>query len=372
MAGDRETGVTIHKTTPDLDAGPIAAQRRFPIGDPRRHRGRRRARCRACRRTCSDEVFQPTPVRSAAGGERHVRRQAHRGRPRARPRRAGTTDGLLNQNHALSRPHIGARGLVDGRPPAGLEGAARPTKALSSWSTASSCSTKVRSAQGGQAHERGGVPTRQTGSGDDARGVAYEVVHRRVRGGGVRRSGIPGGGGRLDGRDRAFAMQLAYGAVQRARTLDHAIEAVGNRPTAALDPPVRAALRLARTSSGTSTRFPFTRRRRDRRARSGRAPRARRPFTNAVMRRLAEGSSETLLAGLPRIRRGGGSQALVPRLGRRAWWRDLGADEALALMRAQNEPPRRSSASTRSAGSRPTQGAPLARVEASPPESSRS
>ena len=32
MAGDRETGMTIHKATADLDAGPIAAQRRFPIG----------------------------------------------------------------------------------------------------------------------------------------------------------------------------------------------------------------------------------------------------------------------------------------------------------------------------------------------------
>src|SRR5918996_2211492 len=32
MAGDRETGVTIHKATAELDAGPIAAQRRFPIG----------------------------------------------------------------------------------------------------------------------------------------------------------------------------------------------------------------------------------------------------------------------------------------------------------------------------------------------------
>src|SRR5512132_4454556 len=31
MAGDRETGVTIHKTTPELDAGPIGAQRAFPI-----------------------------------------------------------------------------------------------------------------------------------------------------------------------------------------------------------------------------------------------------------------------------------------------------------------------------------------------------
>ena len=31
MAGDRNTGVTIHRTTPELDAGPIAAQRAFPI-----------------------------------------------------------------------------------------------------------------------------------------------------------------------------------------------------------------------------------------------------------------------------------------------------------------------------------------------------
>ena len=31
IAGDRETGVTIHRTTAELDAGPIAAQRAFPI-----------------------------------------------------------------------------------------------------------------------------------------------------------------------------------------------------------------------------------------------------------------------------------------------------------------------------------------------------
>jgi methionyl-tRNA formyltransferase len=33
MAGDRETGVTIHETVAELDAGPIAAQASFPIGD---------------------------------------------------------------------------------------------------------------------------------------------------------------------------------------------------------------------------------------------------------------------------------------------------------------------------------------------------
>jgi methionyl-tRNA formyltransferase len=33
MAGDAETGVTIHRTVKELDAGPIAAQRAFPIGE---------------------------------------------------------------------------------------------------------------------------------------------------------------------------------------------------------------------------------------------------------------------------------------------------------------------------------------------------
>src|ERR671930_1532333 len=33
MAGGTETGVTIHRTVKELDAGPIAAQRRFPIGE---------------------------------------------------------------------------------------------------------------------------------------------------------------------------------------------------------------------------------------------------------------------------------------------------------------------------------------------------
>ncbi|MBA2359716.1 MAG: rRNA cytosine-C5-methyltransferase, partial [Actinobacteria bacterium] len=42
----------------------------------------------------------------------------------------------------------------------------------------------------------------------------------------------------LDDRDRAFAQQLSYGAVQRVRTLDHAIEALGGRPVDAMDVPV--------------------------------------------------------------------------------------------------------------------------------------
>ncbi len=48
----------------------------------------------------------------------------------------------------------------------------------------------------------------------------------------------------LDARDRALAMRLLYGAVQRRMTLDHVIEELAGRPVARLDAPVLAALRL--------------------------------------------------------------------------------------------------------------------------------
>jgi len=62
-------------------------------------------------------------------------------------------------------------------------------------------------------------------------------------------------------------------------------------------------------------------------------------FTNAVMRRLALGLRE-VEQGLPE---GTAEEAALrhsyPDWVARVWWRDLGRDEALALMRAQNEPP---------------------------------
>src|SRR5205823_12674816 len=74
--------------------------------------------------------------------------------------------------------------------------------------------------------------------------AAYEVVGRVFEGDAyadrVLRSASEG----LDARDRAFARRLAYGTVQRVRTLDHAIGTLGRRPVHKLDPPVLAALRL--------------------------------------------------------------------------------------------------------------------------------
>ena len=88
LAGDEETGVTIHETvegarrrarSPREERFPIAAD--DDAGADLRPRGRGRgapARGRA-----------PRPVvHAAARGGRHVRRQDHAGRPRARPRRS--------------------------------------------------------------------------------------------------------------------------------------------------------------------------------------------------------------------------------------------------------------------------------------------
>ncbi len=79
-----------------------------------------------------------------------------------------------------------------------------------------------------------------------ARAVAYAVLRRVFEQDAWADRVLHGEAGRarLDARDRALATQLAYGAVQRAATLDHVIAAFARRPVEQLDPPLRAALRL--------------------------------------------------------------------------------------------------------------------------------
>jgi 16S rRNA (cytosine967-C5)-methyltransferase len=137
----------------------------------------------------------------------------------------------------------------------------------------------------------------------------------------------------LDERDRAFAQRLAYGAVQRVRTLDHAIETLGKRPVRKLDPPVRAALRLGAYQLGYTDTAPHAAANESvelvRRSRLERAV----PFTNAVMRRLAAGIRE-LLDALPE----GALKQSYPDWIHETFVRDLGAEQAVALERAMNEP----------------------------------
>jgi 16S rRNA (cytosine967-C5)-methyltransferase len=135
-------------------------------------------------------------------------------------------------------------------------------------------------------------------------------------------------------RERALAQRLAYGTVQRVRTLDHAIETLGRRPVRKLDPPVRAALRLGAYQLAYAEGIPVHAAVNEtvelvRRARLERAV----AFTNAVMRRLSAGI-RPLIDALPE----GALKHSYPDWVEDVWARDLGHADALALMRAQNEP----------------------------------
>ncbi|OFW71840.1 MAG: hypothetical protein A2Y55_09955, partial [Actinobacteria bacterium RBG_16_68_12] len=146
----------------------------------------------------------------------------------------------------------------------------------------------------------------------------------------------------LDERDRALAQRLAFGAVQRARTLDHAIEKLGRRPVTRLDPPVRAALRLGAYQLGFVDGVPRYAAVNEsvelvRAARLERAV----PFTNAVLRRLADGIRGVLDALPESTPAQAALRHSYPDWVVEIWWRDLGAAGALALMRAQNEPAER-------------------------------
>ena len=77
-----------------------------------------------------------------------------------------------------------------------------------------------------------------------ARQAAFETVLRVFEDDAYADRVFPGTAEGLEARDRALAQRLAYGTIQRVRTLDHGIEELGKRPVAKLDPPVRAALRL--------------------------------------------------------------------------------------------------------------------------------
>jgi 16S rRNA (cytosine967-C5)-methyltransferase len=166
-----------------------------------------------------------------------------------------------------------------------------------------------------------------------ARRVAYEVLLRVFEQDAYADRVFRSAANDLDERERAFAQRLSYGAVQRVRTLDYAIDTLGKRPVRKLDPPVRAALRLGAYQLGYTDTASHAAANESvelvRRARLERAV----PFTNAVMRRLAEGM-RPLLDSLP----DGALKESYPDWIAESFERDLGRDGALALMQAMNEP----------------------------------
>jgi methionyl-tRNA formyltransferase len=111
MAGDEETGVTIHRTVKELDAGPLAAAERLPIG-PDEDAGAVFARAAEVAAQLLDVVlpepaFTPQPDEGVTYAEKITSRD--RELDWDSPARE-----LHDRVRALS-PHIGARGVVEGR-----------------------------------------------------------------------------------------------------------------------------------------------------------------------------------------------------------------------------------------------------------------
>jgi len=113
MAGDTETGVTLIRLVEELDAGPIAAQRGFPI-EPGDDAGAVYARAAEVAVDLLDRVLSaPAELHPQPGdGVTYAAKIAPEDRlldPSESPERQ------LNRIRALS-PHIGARGELHGRP----------------------------------------------------------------------------------------------------------------------------------------------------------------------------------------------------------------------------------------------------------------
>jgi 16S rRNA (cytosine967-C5)-methyltransferase len=172
-----------------------------------------------------------------------------------------------------------------------------------------------------------------------ARVVAFDVLHRVFEDGAYADRALRTAAVELDERDRALAQRLAFGAVQRVRTLDHAIETLGRRRVHRLDAPVRAALRLGAYQLGFVdgvARYAAVNESVElvRRAGLERAV----AFTNAVLRRLADGIGP-LLVSLPETSAPAAAlKHSYPDWVAATWWRDLGRAGALDLMRSLNEP----------------------------------
>ncbi|HEY1592192.1 MAG TPA: 16S rRNA (cytosine(967)-C(5))-methyltransferase RsmB [Solirubrobacteraceae bacterium] len=143
----------------------------------------------------------------------------------------------------------------------------------------------------------------------------------------------------LDPRDRALAMRIAYGTVQRRRALDHVAGRLVRRPLAELEPAVLAALRIglfqllyldavgAHAAVNESVELV-------KQASPGGAG-----LINAVLRRAVGEGPEIVGALDDRDPAAASIMHSVPEWLAELWWRELGTGEARALLRRINEPP---------------------------------
>jgi 16S rRNA (cytosine967-C5)-methyltransferase len=170
-----------------------------------------------------------------------------------------------------------------------------------------------------------------------ARVCAYAVLRRVFEGGAYADLALRSEAQELDARDRALAMRLAYGAVQRRGTLDYLIERLAERPVGKLDAPLLAALRLglyellylggAPDHAVVADAVEL--------AKAGRGGHG---LVNAVLRRATREGAALLAELDDGTPEGAALKHSHPQWIAELWWEELGAQDARALLAADNEP----------------------------------
>jgi 16S rRNA (cytosine967-C5)-methyltransferase len=172
-----------------------------------------------------------------------------------------------------------------------------------------------------------------------ARACAHRVLRRVFEDGAYAEKALQSEAEGLDARDRALAMRLAYGAIQRAGTADHLIERLAGRPSSRIDAPLLASLRLGLYELlylGGAPDYAVV----ADAVELAKAPGGRgHGLVNAVLRRAAREGPARLLGGLTDEDPGHAAVAHShPEWIARLWWEALGPEEARALMARDNEP----------------------------------
>jgi 16S rRNA (cytosine967-C5)-methyltransferase len=192
-----------------------------------------------------------------------------------------------------------------------------------------------RSGARGNGRGRGNAPAR---SASPARACAFAVVRRVFEYGAYADRALHSEAAGLDARDRALAMALSYGTIQRRRTLDHVIGRLSGRPVSKLDPATLTALRLGvfqllllgGIADHAAVNESVELAKRARPAGAG--------LVNAVLRRAAREGHAVLDELGDRDPAHAALLHSVPDWLAARWWDELGAEDARALLRRVNEP----------------------------------
>jgi 16S rRNA (cytosine967-C5)-methyltransferase len=171
-----------------------------------------------------------------------------------------------------------------------------------------------------------------------ARECAYAVVRRVFEEGAYADRAFNAEAAGLEPRERAFAMALAYGTVQRRATLDHVAAQLSSWPLAKLDPPLLVALRLGLmqlllldgVAEHAAVHESVELAKRHGRGGAG--------LVNAVLRRATREGRAILDQLDDRTPAGAAILHSVPVWLAELWWRELGPGPARELLRRINDP----------------------------------